>query len=160
MASFSIDHSSRFLSLIAEFGRRVKERMHHNIPHRFTVGLNMRAAKCAVCLDTVHFGRQAATCLGWRRSEGFSTCSHCATTIISPPLHSRVSHPVPPQMFALSSGHLRPSRRVRHSLLRSSVPRKDQLARHAGQGGQWARSLGGMDEAASVSSSDEAFSAP
>lgn len=24
----------------------------------------MRAAKCAVCLDTVHFGRQAATCLG------------------------------------------------------------------------------------------------
>uniref|UniRef100_A0A668U8X6 Citron Rho-interacting kinase n=1 Tax=Oreochromis aureus TaxID=47969 RepID=A0A668U8X6_OREAU len=46
-----------------EFGHRVKERMHHNIPHRFTVGLNMRAAKCAVCLDTVHFGRQAATCL-------------------------------------------------------------------------------------------------
>ncbi|XP_056266907.1 citron rho-interacting kinase [Pseudoliparis swirei] len=46
-----------------EFGRRVKERMHHNIPHRFTVGLNMRAAKCAVCLDTAHFGRQAATCL-------------------------------------------------------------------------------------------------
>ncbi|XP_076867854.1 LOW QUALITY PROTEIN: citron Rho-interacting kinase [Brachyhypopomus gauderio] len=47
-----------------EYGRRVvKERMHHNIPHRFTMGLNMRAAKCAVCLDTVHFGRQAATCL-------------------------------------------------------------------------------------------------
>ncbi|XP_016892257.1 citron Rho-interacting kinase isoform X4 [Cynoglossus semilaevis] len=46
-----------------KFGRRVKERMHHNIPHRFNVGLNMRAAKCAVCLDTVHFGRQAATCL-------------------------------------------------------------------------------------------------
>ncbi|XP_056462175.1 citron rho-interacting kinase isoform X1 [Gadus chalcogrammus] len=46
-----------------KFGRRVKERMHHNIPHRFTVGLNMRAAKCTVCLDTVHFGRQAATCL-------------------------------------------------------------------------------------------------
>ncbi|KPP74577.1 hypothetical protein Z043_106256, partial [Scleropages formosus] len=46
-----------------EFSRRVKERMHHNIPHRFTVGLNMRASKCAVCLDTVHFGRQAATCM-------------------------------------------------------------------------------------------------
>uniref|UniRef100_A0A8C1PEV4 non-specific serine/threonine protein kinase n=1 Tax=Cyprinus carpio TaxID=7962 RepID=A0A8C1PEV4_CYPCA len=45
-----------------EYGRRVKERMHHNIPHRFTVGLNMRAAKCAVCLDTVHFGRQALEC--------------------------------------------------------------------------------------------------
>ncbi|KAI1900711.1 hypothetical protein AGOR_G00052710 [Albula goreensis] len=46
-----------------EYSRRVKERMHHNIPHRFTVGLNMRASKCAVCLDTVHFGRQAATCV-------------------------------------------------------------------------------------------------
>ncbi|XP_029108972.1 citron Rho-interacting kinase isoform X2 [Scleropages formosus] len=46
-----------------KFSRRVKERMHHNIPHRFTVGLNMRASKCAVCLDTVHFGRQAATCM-------------------------------------------------------------------------------------------------
>uniref|UniRef100_A0A8B9LW93 non-specific serine/threonine protein kinase n=1 Tax=Astyanax mexicanus TaxID=7994 RepID=A0A8B9LW93_ASTMX len=52
-----------FVSLSVEYSRRVKERMHHNIPHRFTVGLNMRAAKCAVCLDTVHFGRQAATCL-------------------------------------------------------------------------------------------------
>ncbi|MGH0162603.1 UNVERIFIED_CONTAM: hypothetical protein FKN15_043254 [Acipenser sinensis] len=37
--------------------------MHHNIPHRFNLGLNMRATKCAVCLDTVHFGRQAATCV-------------------------------------------------------------------------------------------------
>ncbi|XP_078523777.1 citron Rho-interacting kinase isoform X1 [Lissotriton helveticus] len=46
-----------------EFGRRLKERMHHNIPHRFSVGLTMRAAKCSVCLDTVHFGRQGAKCL-------------------------------------------------------------------------------------------------
>nr|XP_020667270.1 citron Rho-interacting kinase isoform X3 [Pogona vitticeps] len=46
-----------------EFNRRMKERMHHNIPHRFNVGLNMRATKCAVCLDTVHFGRQASKCL-------------------------------------------------------------------------------------------------
>ncbi|XP_053135090.1 citron Rho-interacting kinase isoform X17 [Hemicordylus capensis] len=46
-----------------EFNRRIKERMHHNIPHRFNVGLNMRATKCAVCLDTVHFGRQASKCL-------------------------------------------------------------------------------------------------
>ncbi|XP_075070897.1 citron Rho-interacting kinase [Mixophyes fleayi] len=46
-----------------EFGRRLKERMHHNIPHRFNVGLTMRAAKCSVCLDTVHFGRQGAKCL-------------------------------------------------------------------------------------------------
>ncbi|XP_072288932.1 citron Rho-interacting kinase isoform X3 [Eucyclogobius newberryi] len=55
-----------------EYSRRLKdsqrdrdrERVHHNnTAHRFTVGLNMRAAKCTVCLDTVHFGRQAATCL-------------------------------------------------------------------------------------------------
>ncbi|XP_043925695.1 citron Rho-interacting kinase [Protopterus annectens] len=46
-----------------EFGRRLKERMHHNIPHRFSIGLNMRATKCAVCLDTVQFGRQAAKCI-------------------------------------------------------------------------------------------------
>uniref|UniRef100_A0A8C5P682 Citron Rho-interacting kinase n=1 Tax=Leptobrachium leishanense TaxID=445787 RepID=A0A8C5P682_9ANUR len=46
-----------------EFSRRLKERMHHNIPHRFNVGLTMRAAKCSVCLDTVHFGRQGAKCV-------------------------------------------------------------------------------------------------
>ncbi|XP_017270185.1 citron Rho-interacting kinase isoform X3 [Kryptolebias marmoratus] len=55
-----------------EYSRRLKDSqrdrdrervLHHNTPHRFTVGLNMRAAKCTVCLDTVHFGRQAATCL-------------------------------------------------------------------------------------------------
>uniref|UniRef100_A0A6Q2WYE4 non-specific serine/threonine protein kinase n=1 Tax=Esox lucius TaxID=8010 RepID=A0A6Q2WYE4_ESOLU len=59
-----------------EYGRRVKERMHHNIPHRFTVGLNMRATKCAVCLDTVHFGRQAATCLECR-TLCHPKCSPC-----------------------------------------------------------------------------------
>ncbi|XP_075424502.1 citron Rho-interacting kinase isoform X6 [Ascaphus truei] len=46
-----------------DFGRRLKERMHHNIPHRFSAGLTMRAAKCSVCLDTVHFGRQGAKCI-------------------------------------------------------------------------------------------------
>uniref|UniRef100_A0A1A8NJ16 Citron (Rho-interacting, serine/threonine kinase 21) n=1 Tax=Nothobranchius rachovii TaxID=451742 RepID=A0A1A8NJ16_9TELE len=55
-----------------EYSRRLKDSqrdrdrervLHHNTSHRFTVGLNMRAAKCTVCLDTVHFGRQAATCL-------------------------------------------------------------------------------------------------
>uniref|UniRef100_H3D1L4 Citron rho-interacting serine/threonine kinase n=1 Tax=Tetraodon nigroviridis TaxID=99883 RepID=H3D1L4_TETNG len=55
-----------------EFSRRLKDSQrdrdreragHHSTAHRFTVGLNMRAAKCTVCLDTVHFGRQAATCL-------------------------------------------------------------------------------------------------
>uniref|UniRef100_A0A671RUV9 Citron Rho-interacting kinase-like n=1 Tax=Sinocyclocheilus anshuiensis TaxID=1608454 RepID=A0A671RUV9_9TELE len=46
-----------------EYTRRVKDRIHHNTAHRFTQGLNMRAARCTVCLDTVHFGRQAATCI-------------------------------------------------------------------------------------------------
>ncbi|XP_076125913.1 citron Rho-interacting kinase [Alosa pseudoharengus] len=46
-----------------KYSRRAKDRLHHNSSHRFTQGLNMRAAKCSVCLDTVHFGRQAATCI-------------------------------------------------------------------------------------------------
>lgn len=65
--------SHLLLWLHSEYSRRLKDSQrdrerdrlaHHNTAHRFTVGLNMRAAKCTVCLDTVHFGRQAATCLG------------------------------------------------------------------------------------------------
>ena len=41
-----------------------KERMHHNIPHRFVTGLNSRATKCSVCLGSVHFVKQAAKCQG------------------------------------------------------------------------------------------------
>ncbi|XP_067033704.1 citron rho-interacting kinase-like [Acropora muricata] len=41
---------------------RPKERMHHNIPHRFVNALNMRATKCAVCLDTLHFVRPSSRC--------------------------------------------------------------------------------------------------
>ncbi|XP_077995775.1 citron Rho-interacting kinase-like [Glandiceps talaboti] len=41
---------------------RPKERMKHNIPHRFSSGLTMRATKCVVCMDSVHFGRQASKC--------------------------------------------------------------------------------------------------
>uniref|UniRef100_A0A669CI64 Citron rho-interacting serine/threonine kinase n=1 Tax=Oreochromis niloticus TaxID=8128 RepID=A0A669CI64_ORENI len=61
----SPEHQQGPTSLDSQRDReRERERvMHHNTPHRFTVGLNMRAAKCTVCLDTVHFGRQAATCL-------------------------------------------------------------------------------------------------
>ncbi|XP_046573007.1 citron Rho-interacting kinase-like, partial [Haliotis rubra] len=39
-----------------------QQRMHHNIPHRFVTGLNTRATKCAVCLGSVHFDKQAAKC--------------------------------------------------------------------------------------------------
>ncbi|XP_051956572.1 citron rho-interacting kinase-like [Xyrauchen texanus] len=73
---FSSTLSEKRRVTFEKYGRRVKERMHHNIPHRFTVGLNMRAAKCAVCLDTVHFGRQAATCLECR-TLCHPKCSPC-----------------------------------------------------------------------------------
>ena len=54
--------------------------MHHNIPHRFNVGLNMRATKCAVCLDTVHFGRQASKCLGKSSRCAFVVGPPCIST--------------------------------------------------------------------------------
>lgn len=44
--------------------KRLKERMKHNIPHRFTIGLSMRGTKCSACADTIHFGRQVAKCQG------------------------------------------------------------------------------------------------
>lgn len=69
-----------FKNFSPEFSRRLKERMHHNIPHRFNVGLNMRATKCAVCLDTVHFGRQASKCLGKSSSGMFAVGPY-----VSPP---------------------------------------------------------------------------
>ncbi|XP_052411503.1 citron rho-interacting kinase isoform X10 [Carassius gibelio] len=98
-----------------KYGRRVKERMHHNIPHRFTVGLNMRAAKCAVCLDTVHFGRQAATCLECR-TLCHPKCSPClpatcglpaeyATHFTEALCRDKASSPAPPLKEA--SGHMR-----------------------------------------------------
>lgn len=62
----------------------------------------------------------------------------------------RMPHFVPPQMFAMSSGYLWAPCRVRHSLLRGFVQRKGKLSSTAGQGSQWARSFGGMDEAAEV----------
>ncbi|XP_055016944.1 citron Rho-interacting kinase-like [Boleophthalmus pectinirostris] len=96
-------------------GRRVKERMHHNIPHRFTVALNMRAAKCSVCLDTVHFGRQAATCLECRLLC-HPKCSPCAPSTCGLPAElathfseslcrDKNNSPAPPLNEA--SGHVR-----------------------------------------------------
>lgn len=38
------------------------QRMLHKIPHRFVNGLNTRATKCAVCLGSVPFVKQAAKC--------------------------------------------------------------------------------------------------
>ena len=44
--------------------KAAEERMHHSIPHRFVTGLNSRATKCAVCLGSIHFVKQAAKCAG------------------------------------------------------------------------------------------------
>lgn len=55
-------------------------------------------------------------------------------------------------MLPMSSGHLRSTSWVRHSLFRGFVPRKGKLSSPAGERGQWACSLGGMDEAAEVTS--------
>lgn len=38
------------------------QRMSHNIPHRFDVGLPMRAGKCSACLESIQFGKRAAIC--------------------------------------------------------------------------------------------------
>ena len=38
------------------------QRIGHNIPHRFEVGLPMRAGKCSACLDSIQFGKRAAIC--------------------------------------------------------------------------------------------------
>ncbi|XP_033319772.1 citron Rho-interacting kinase-like isoform X1 [Bombus bifarius] len=38
------------------------QRIGHHIPHRFDVGLPMRAGKCSTCLDSIHFGKRAAIC--------------------------------------------------------------------------------------------------
>ncbi|XP_046840291.1 citron Rho-interacting kinase-like isoform X2 [Xenia sp. Carnegie-2017] len=46
----------------SESRHRPKERMHHNIPHRFTTLMNMRATRCPVCLDSILFGRQISKC--------------------------------------------------------------------------------------------------
>nr|XP_023696599.1 citron Rho-interacting kinase-like isoform X8 [Paramormyrops kingsleyae] len=67
-----------------KYSRRAKERIHHGGPHRFTVGLNMRATKCSVCLDTVHFGRQATTCTECR-ALCHPKCSPCLPATCGPP---------------------------------------------------------------------------
>lgn len=42
--------------------RLTPQRIGHNIPHRFEVGLPMRAGKCSACLDSIQFGKRAAIC--------------------------------------------------------------------------------------------------
>ncbi|XP_035246530.1 citron rho-interacting kinase-like isoform X4 [Anguilla anguilla] len=96
-----------------EFSWRGKDRSHHSTPHRFTVGLNMRAAKCAVCLDTVHFGRQAATCLECQ-ALCHPKCSPCLPSTCGLPAEysfgeglSRDKPSSPTQQPKEASGHVR-----------------------------------------------------
>lgn len=56
----SVKKTSRAISSSAP----TPQRMHHKIPHRFVNGLNTRATKCAVCLGSVPFVKQAAKCQG------------------------------------------------------------------------------------------------
>ncbi|KAK7071774.1 hypothetical protein SK128_024513, partial [Halocaridina rubra] len=39
-----------------------KQRMRHNIPHRWQPALQMRAVRCSGCLDSIPFARNAAKC--------------------------------------------------------------------------------------------------
>ena len=49
---------------VAVSGRPTSQRLQHSIPHRFITGINSRAVKCALCLGTVSFVKQAAKCQG------------------------------------------------------------------------------------------------
>ena len=55
--SYAMDHPTNLLSK-----RLSPQRIGHNIPHRFEVGLPMRAGKCSACLDSIQFGKRAAIC--------------------------------------------------------------------------------------------------
>ncbi|CAK9811906.1 Citron rho-interacting kinase [Anthophora plagiata] len=42
--------------------RRLSPQRPGHMPHRFEVGLPMRAGKCSACLDSIQFGKRAAIC--------------------------------------------------------------------------------------------------
>lgn len=130
--------------------------VHHNTAHRFTVGLNMRAAKCTVCLDTVHFGRQAATCLGefmllLMCVKKDSECWNNGSPLF------RMSRFVSPEMLPLPSVHLRDVQRLLSASVRGCVSRQNQLAGAAAQRGQRPHAPGRVDEAAQVRRKEKTF---
>lgn len=61
-------HSNKNTNYISEqsvssLSKRLSpQRIGHNIPHRFEVGLPMRAGKCSACFDSIQFGKRAAIC--------------------------------------------------------------------------------------------------
>jgi hypothetical protein len=60
----SAPNTPRPESMVAVPLRPTSQRLQHSIPHRFITGINSRAVKCAVCLGTVSFVKQAAKCQG------------------------------------------------------------------------------------------------
>lgn len=56
------------------------QRMHHNIPHRLQTQMVMRATNCAVCLDSVHFGRQVSVCQDCNASVHVKCAPHLPST--------------------------------------------------------------------------------
>lgn len=56
------------------------QRMHHNIPHRLQSQMVRRATNCAVCLDSIHFGRQVSTCQDCGASTHVKCTAHLPST--------------------------------------------------------------------------------
>ena len=56
------------------------QRMHHRIPHRLASQLVMRATNCAVCLDSIHFGRQVSVCQECGAATHVKCASHLPNT--------------------------------------------------------------------------------
>ena len=54
--------------------------MHHNIPHRLQSHMVRRATNCAVCLDSIHFGRQVSTCQDCGASAHVKCIAHLPST--------------------------------------------------------------------------------
>ncbi|KOC65239.1 Citron Rho-interacting kinase [Habropoda laboriosa] len=54
--NYNIEQSASSLT------RRLSPQRSGHIPHRFDVGLPMRAGKCSACLDSIQFGKRAAIC--------------------------------------------------------------------------------------------------
>ena len=54
--------------------------MHHNIPHRLQSQMVRRATNCAVCLDSIHFGRQVSTCQDCGASAHVKCTAHLPST--------------------------------------------------------------------------------
>ncbi|XP_022249330.1 citron Rho-interacting kinase-like [Limulus polyphemus] len=60
----STDNLSTFITKesASVFEKPQGQCLSHNVPHQFQEILTMRGTKCAACLDSIHFGRNASRC--------------------------------------------------------------------------------------------------